>query len=158
MSIVTSRVLGPCITSCWQPNRRAGISLCTFGMDFVASGFVRIPRAAGPPVIAACVQQNNCVSLFSWRKHVLFGSETPPMPPAYSHEPAELLTGDIVRPGRIAVRLRHSPRVDHLRSDRVTHQAGNERICKRLMRLTISSSPTASPWVSFREQTWSISR
>src|SRR5579863_568040 len=103
MSIVTSRVLGPCITSCWQPNRRAGISLSKFGMDFVASGFVRIPRTAGPPVIAVFVQQNNCVSLFSWRKHVLFRSETPLMPPVDSHEPAEL-PGDIVRPGRIAVR------------------------------------------------------
>jgi len=76
-------------------------------MDFVASGFVRIPLATGPLVIAARVQQNNCVSLFSWRKHVLFRSETPPMPSAYSPELAELLTEDIVRPGRIAVRGEH---------------------------------------------------
>jgi hypothetical protein len=72
-------------------------------MDFVASGFVRIPRAAGPPVIAVSVQQNNCVSLFSWRKHVLFRGETPLMSPAYSHESAEM-PGDIVRPRRIAVK------------------------------------------------------
>ena len=65
MSIVTSRVLGPCITSCWPPNRRVDISLSEFGMDFVASGFVRIPRAAGSTGTAVCVQQNNCVSLFS---------------------------------------------------------------------------------------------
>src|ERR1700722_10422210 len=88
MSIVTSRVLGPCTKRYWQPNRRAGISLSTFGMDFTASGFiVRITRAAGPSVIAVMgAQQNGCVSLFSWRKHVLFRSETLPMPPVYSHD------------------------------------------------------------------------
>src|SRR5580700_10363186 len=59
------RYFGPCITSCWQPNRRAGISLSEFGTDFVASGFVRISRAAGSTGTAVCVQQNNCVSLFS---------------------------------------------------------------------------------------------
>src|ERR1700739_107829 len=89
MSIVTSRVLGPCTKRCWQPNRRADISLSTFGMDFTASGFiVKITRAAGPSVIAVIgAWQNGCVNLFSWRKRVLFrSSETPPMPPVYSHD------------------------------------------------------------------------
>jgi len=84
MSIVTSRVLGPCTKHYWQPNRRAGISLSTFGMDFTASGFiVRITRAAGPSMTAVMgAQQNGCVSLFCWRKQ----GETPPMPLVYSHD------------------------------------------------------------------------